>query len=113
MYTAVKRIRELREQGWKVKVRIERVIGIDQEEIPIIKFASRGDSVDRTGEDFLPRGGRTCVMLYPPDNGDPFLGISRCHIFKDNFNKKIGLEIAFARAWKEYEARTGREDEVG
>lgn len=107
MYQASQRIADLREQGWKVKVRIERIIGFKDEVNydPILGpepiLVSRGDGA--TGHEFKPVGGQTKVELLPPGASEPWVGLSRCHTRLDNFNKKIGLEIAFGRAWKAYE----------
>jgi hypothetical protein len=104
MYTATKRIASLREQGWKVKVRMERVLGettvIDG--IPITTYACRHETING-GRDFNAKGGKTIVTLFPPNGDDPFVGISWCHTEKDNFNRKVGLEAAFGRAWQAYE----------
>jgi hypothetical protein len=94
MYTAAKRIEALRKQGWKVNVRIQRPHSQYQE------LRSRFE-VD-SGEGFIARGGFTTVVLTPPD-GKFCVGVARCHPLKDDFNKKIGLEIALGRALKQAE----------
>lgn len=104
MYTAPKRIEQLRKEGWTVKVRIERALVneplIIQDHLAVAALGSRADGY--TGKDFRPRGGRTLVTLIAPD-GKQVMGESKCHPLLDNFNKKIGLEAALGRALKEHE----------
>lgn len=99
MYTAAKKIKELREQGWKVRVLVTRPTQFIGMATPMLM--SRRDD-ETVGAGFLPMGGSTRIELQTP-RGDAFTGISFCHPEKDNFNRKIGLEIAFGRAWKAYE----------
>lgn len=48
-----------------------------------------------------PRGGRTMVEIYSVEEEAPVaVGMARCSL-KDNYNKKIGRDIATGRALKE------------
>ena len=94
MYTAPGKIKELRDAGWKVKVQVWRMMKGESR-----KLYSRKDGI--TGHNFSARGGQTAIALIPPGDMDGgFVGVSFCHPDKDNFNKKIGLEIALGRALK-------------
>jgi len=49
----------------------------------------------------LQFGGETRCEIILPD-GTEFRGYADCHPKKDKYNKKIGRDIAFGRAYKRY-----------
>src|SRR5262245_39430045 len=102
MYTAAKKIEELRSKGWKVHVRMDRAFGeLDEEgNFPILE--ARHDVAEGL-RDCNAKGGVVTVILTAPGETIELKGQARCHPRLDNFNKKIGLEIAFGRAWKLYD----------
>lgn len=83
----MKRVHELRKAGNVVRVFHHRLLQKDEE--------------DERGYSFSPRGGRTEVLIKPINNPDMPMIIS--HAFcsnKDNYNKKLGVQIALGRALK-------------
>jgi len=68
----------LRKAGWKVRVMHSR---------PVLKCGNFG------------RGGETKIEITSPDGNLNTFGISYC-AEEDNYNRKIGNEIALGRAWK-------------
>lgn len=94
MYTAANKIKELRDAGWKVKVQVWRDARVSSDSR--VQRVSRKDGV--SGHSFIATGGQTAVFVLPPGGTIGFTGVSVCHPEKDNFNKKIGLEIALGRA---------------
>lgn len=70
-------VESLRKLGWKVRVR---------------HFRREAKS------EINPRGGKTIVEITLPD-GRTLCGFARCSR-KENFNKRLGVEIALGRAMK-------------
>ena len=78
-------IKQLRQQGYKVKVLHFRHL--------------------QTLTDFHARGGSTTIELTTPDKTKMVIGKSVCSL-GDNYNRKVGATIAIGRALKELEAKT-------
>lgn len=96
---AARKIEILRALGWKINVSHKRPLK-GQEDLPfeIGGFWRKHELVN--GEEFSSRGGWTHIRITDPDNGLSYHGDAFCSS-KDNFNKKIGLNIALGRALKE------------
>lgn len=96
---AARKIEILRALGWKIKVQHMRPL-VGQEDLPyeIGSFWRKHELV--RGEEFSSKGGWTHVKITNPDNGLSCNGLAFCSP-KDNFSKKIGLNIALGRALKE------------
>jgi hypothetical protein len=78
-------IKQLRQQGYKVKVLHFRHL--------------------RNTNEFEARGGSATIELTTPDKTKTVIGKSVCSI-EDNYNRKVGANIALGRALKELEAKT-------
>lgn len=99
--------RQLERQGWIVRVGHYRVTELHDPEIgfvhhlvvvPILEWALR--SVFKGSlKPALPYGGKTVVELYNPATKEYRKGVAECSL-KDNYNKKIGFQIAAGRALK-------------
>jgi len=110
MKSAADRILELREQGYKIKVKQLRqgTVGFAP-----FGFFTKHEIRDRQEKDprlqAHPRGGKTIITITTPE-GRTVEGVARCRIDDINdkgkwrkgdcFNKKIGLTIALGRATK-------------
>ena len=77
-------IKDLRQQGYKVKV---------------LHFRRPQNLVD-----FHARGGSTTIELITPDKMITVTGKSICCL-EDNYNRKVGADIALGRAIKELEVK--------
>lgn len=82
-------VESLRQNGFKVKVRhyrrnLEKFMG------------GQRVVIDRTCQDSLPTGGYTEVEVITPD-GQVLNGFANCSVY-DNYNKRIGVQIALGRA---------------
>lgn len=82
-------IKQLRQQGYKVRVHHTR----RQKVIP--KLMGNAYEVS-------PRGGSTTIELTTPDKQQTVIAKSVCSL-EDNFNRKMGNEIAIGRALKQLE----------
>lgn len=70
-------VKQLRQSGYKVRVCHQR---------------------EKNGEELSPWGGITKVEITTPE-GNNIAGEAKCSS-KDNYNKKIGIQIALGRAFK-------------
>jgi hypothetical protein len=82
-------IRQLRQQGYKV-----RVMHLRHKELR--------NSISSERWELSPRGGSTTIELTTPDKTVTVIGKSVCSL-EDNFNRKVGNSIALGRALKELE----------
>ena len=110
-------VQSLREKGFKVQVRYERMrCGVEWKRARPVRFwrqpysPHRGflrplvnGEVQLEGKDGLwPRGGRTDVTVTTPQ-GTQLHAVADCSL-ADNFDRKRGLQIALGRALKHFEA---------
>lgn len=89
----MKTIKQLRQEGYKVRVLHTRY----QKIIP--KFTGNAYEVS-------PRGGATVIELTTPDKQNTVIGESVCSS-EDNFDRKVGNRIALGRALKQLEDSCG------
>lgn len=76
------------------------------------RMTARGDmyslgSYERGLGEFLsvsPKGGETEAKVYGPDDAVVAIGVATCHE-RDNFNRRIGRDIALGRALKRLEQK--------
>lgn len=99
-------INSLKEKGYKVYVShkryfCEQVFNKNME--PVQAYVLRNMSqVDRDiKKNAHPVGGMTCVSIVSPD-GDVKTGCAQCCL-KDNYNKKLGVQIALNRIFTHLE----------
>lgn len=101
---------ELREQGFKVRVTVERVLDLSSDDgrkealMPMREIREK-----KLQPCILARGGRVTVEI--TKDGENFKGVSECSP-EDAFVRKTGNAIAFGKCWKEFckplaEARRG------
>lgn len=91
-------IADLRRQGYKVRVTTYRNCYSDF--INSNKtFPLRSDLIKKDIDKISQKGGEVWIEITSP-KGDHVTGISKCSE-KEQFNKKVGREIAFGRALKE------------
>jgi len=98
MHDAARIIEELRQSGVKVRVQHRRpILGV--EDVKITEWELKeGNNSDKKKFEFSHYGGETIVVI---GEKYPFKGIAECSK-RDRFNRKIGLQIAFGRAWKQF-----------
>lgn len=102
-----KTVAEARRNGFKVRVGHYRISYEDGKFLGTmpkkLKEEMWEDSLvldsDYADKGYFPRGGRTSVEL--EKDGKTSFGISECS-FLDNYNKKVGVEIALRRAFEAY-----------
>ena len=80
-------IRQLRQQGYKVRVMHSR-------------HKQLCDSIFSERWELSPQGGSTTIELTTPDKTVTVIGKSVCSL-EDNFNRKVGNSIALGRALKQ------------
>ena len=94
----MKTVEELRKAGYKVKVRHNRVPKSG------IKLDA-GEALSPCG--FAPKGGSTEVNIYDQQN-ELVTGYTAFCCPKDQYNRKIGKNIALGRALKQVEIINGK-----
>jgi len=92
-----KTIKQLRREGWKVKVNHYRFVKEKESNIMWAPYKVR-----ELGLTFDPRGGSTIIEIESPD-GRTSHGASLCSR-NDNFNRRIGVRIALGRALDQMES---------
>jgi len=90
-----KTIKQLRREGWKVKVNHYR--NVEENRLMWKPYKIR-----ELGLTFAPHGGSTMIELEAPDGrrGNGTSLCSRC----DNFNRRVGVLIALGRALDQMES---------
>lgn len=95
---AVQKVAELREQGYDVYISHARpVYGSNGSGIPEAVYTKR--QAKELGKQLRPNGGVTTVSIRKGDDSPVWQGTSLCST-RDNFNRRLGLEIALGRALK-------------
>jgi hypothetical protein len=79
-------IKNLRQQGWKVRVLHRRHHHLK-------------DPMNINSGIICAKGGSTEIQLTSPDGKVNVSGYAKCSV-KDNFNRKLGNSIALGRAWE-------------
>jgi hypothetical protein len=85
-------IKQLRQVGYKVRVLHAR-------------HRYTKPKMDGSQNEVHARGGSTTIELTTPDKTQTVIGKSVCSL-EDNYNRKVGAEIALGRALKQLEAKT-------
>jgi hypothetical protein len=79
-------VAKLRQCGYRVRVHHKRIT----EKHPNDKYRTVDPLIN-------PRGGETVVEITDEKSGKTFVGTAKCSI-KDNYNKKIGVQLSIERA---------------
>ena len=102
-WKAHEKIKELEAQGYRVEVEHERWTNAFAEDVRAVR--EERDSLSfKFGDDksISPTGGATYVEIHLDQDGEyparcVAVGQSECSVY-DNFNKKLGIQIALGRA---------------
>ena len=90
-------IKELREKGWKVRARHYRYFQDRYNPPTLLPVREMGDDEEPRNLAYAcPNGGKITLELRDPE-GNETKGESVCHL-NDNFNKKLGRNLALFRA---------------